>query len=128
MEGWRIQNFVSAVLTNFCVQFKSCYSYDDAIEDLVDDADPTCIATCTIDGEVDPGCVIDCEVLGTEAAELFIEIEENAPEVIITEPPTSGPTSAPTEPTGLGTEDGTLSESSGSQGDPHCKFSANFIF
>eukprot|EP00980_Cylindrotheca_fusiformis_P014226 scaffold3748_cov126-Cylindrotheca_fusiformis.AAC.1 len=50
-----------------------------------------------INGELDAGCVIDCEVLGGEAGDEYVEKEENTPTVTITPNPTSGPTSAPTK-------------------------------
>jgi hypothetical protein len=85
----------------------ACCSYDEELEEVVDNADEDIKKQCTVDGEVDIGCVIDGVTLGTEAADLYLEVVENANTVS-----TSGPTSAPT---------GKLSESSGSQGDPHCK-------
>jgi hypothetical protein len=90
----------------------ACRSYDEQLEEIVDNADETCNNKCTVDGEVDIGCVIDCVTLGTEAADLYLEVVENANTVSITESPTSGPTSGPTAQ---------MSESSGSLGDPHCK-------
>jgi hypothetical protein len=114
----------------------ACCSYNKQLEEIVDNADEDIKEQCTVDGEVDIGCVIDGVTLGTEAADLYLEVVENANTVSITESPTSGPTSAPTSgptsapisrPTSAPTSGptsaptGQLSESSGSQGDPHCK-------
>jgi hypothetical protein len=100
------------LLTSVLFCLFACCSYNKQLEEIVDNADEDIKEQCTVDGEVDIGCVIDGVTLGTEAADLYLEVIENANTVSITESPTSGPTSAPT---------GQLSESSGSQGDPHCK-------
>jgi hypothetical protein len=83
----------------------ACCSYDEQLEEIVDNAAEDIKEQCTVDGEVDIGCVIDGVTLGTEAADLYLEVVENANTVSITESPTSGP----------------ASKSSGSLGDPHCK-------
>eukprot|EP00980_Cylindrotheca_fusiformis_P026803 scaffold17513_cov220-Cylindrotheca_fusiformis.AAC.1 len=62
------------------------------MEEVVEDADDECIEKCTINGELDAGCVIDCEVLGGEAGDEYVEKEEETPTVNI--PPTNPP--APT--------------------------------
>jgi len=89
-----------------------CCSYDEQLEEVVDNADEDIKEQCTVDGEVDIGCVIDGVTLGTEAADLYLEVVENANTVSITESPTPGPPSTPISK---------ISESSGSQGDPHCQ-------
>jgi hypothetical protein len=89
-----------------------CCSYNEQLEEIVDNADEDIKEQCTVDGEVDIGCVIDGVTLGTEAADLYLEMVENANTVSITESPTPGPPSTPISK---------ISESSGSQGDPHCK-------
>jgi hypothetical protein len=111
----------------------ACCSYVEGLEKIVDNAHEDIKEQCTVDGEVDIGCVIDGVTLGTEAANLYLEVVKNANIVSITESPTSGPTSAPTgkllessgsqSPTSGPTSapTGKLLESSGSQGDPHCK-------
>jgi hypothetical protein len=90
----------------------ACCSYDEQFEEMVDNAHEDIKEQCTVDGEVDIGCVIDGVALGTEAANLYLDVVKNANTAPITESPTSGPTSART---------GKSLESSGSQGDPHCK-------
>jgi hypothetical protein len=124
------------LLTSVLFCLFACCSYNKQLEEIVDNADEDIKEQCTVDGEVDIGCVIDGVTLGTEAADLYLEVIENANTVSITESPTSGPTSAPTAgptsaptsgPTSAPTSGptsaptGQLSESSGSQGDPHCK-------
>eukprot|EP00980_Cylindrotheca_fusiformis_P012262 scaffold2995_cov130-Cylindrotheca_fusiformis.AAC.7 len=70
--------------------------YDEEVEKIVEEASDECKDTCFINGELDAGCVIDCETLGTEAGEEYVETEEETPTA-----PTKDPTAAPitSEPT-----------------------------
>eukprot|EP00980_Cylindrotheca_fusiformis_P000531 scaffold131_cov125-Cylindrotheca_fusiformis.AAC.8 len=77
--------------------FDGCTSdYDEEMEETVEEASDECKEKCIINGELDAGCVIDCEVMGGEAGDEYVEIEEETPTA-----PTNNPTVAPitSEPT-----------------------------
>eukprot|EP00980_Cylindrotheca_fusiformis_P020143 scaffold7212_cov165-Cylindrotheca_fusiformis.AAC.3 len=70
--------------------------YDEEMEDIVEEASAECMYKCVQNGELDPGCLIDCETLGTEAGDEYVEIEEETPTDDRTAVPTnSEPTAAP---------------------------------
>eukprot|EP00980_Cylindrotheca_fusiformis_P010174 scaffold2263_cov139-Cylindrotheca_fusiformis.AAC.1 len=75
--------------------YDECYDdYDEEMEEVVKEADDECIEKCTINGELDAGCVIDCEVLGGEAGDEYVEKEEETPTVTFTPNPTAAPVTA----------------------------------
>eukprot|EP00980_Cylindrotheca_fusiformis_P000528 scaffold131_cov125-Cylindrotheca_fusiformis.AAC.5 len=70
--------------------------YDEEMEDVVEEASEECKEKCIINGELDPGCLIDCDALGTEAGDEYLEIEETPTDDPTAAPITSEPTAAPT--------------------------------
>eukprot|EP00980_Cylindrotheca_fusiformis_P027879 scaffold22562_cov153-Cylindrotheca_fusiformis.AAC.1 len=109
--------------------FNNCTEiYSNQIEDFVDNASQICKEKCVFDGQPDPGCVVDCEVLGTSAADIFLKIKKltnittivdnltNITTVVddLTNISLPDPIIAPLEPF--------HPPNSGSLGDPHCKY------
>eukprot|EP00980_Cylindrotheca_fusiformis_P031624 scaffold26708_cov416-Cylindrotheca_fusiformis.AAC.1 len=62
-------NFVYEEGTDFDTFDECTDDYDDDMEEVVEEASDECKDKCMIEGELDAGCVIDCEVLGTEAGD-----------------------------------------------------------
>eukprot|EP00980_Cylindrotheca_fusiformis_P024287 scaffold11714_cov153-Cylindrotheca_fusiformis.AAC.1 len=113
-------NFAYEEGTDFDTFDECTEDYDEEMEEVVEEASEDCKTKCMINGELDAGCVIDCEVLGGEAGDEYVEKEENTPTVTITANPTSGPTSAPTkDPTAAPiTSDPTAAPTVVASGDP----------
>eukprot|EP00980_Cylindrotheca_fusiformis_P013275 scaffold3374_cov141-Cylindrotheca_fusiformis.AAC.6 len=89
-------NFAYEEGTDFDTFDECTDDYDDEMEEVVEEASDECKDKCMIDGELDAGCVIDCEVLGTEAGDEYVDKEETTPTVTVVAQPTSGPTKGQT--------------------------------
>eukprot|EP00526_Cylindrotheca_closterium_P010172 CAMPEP_0113616790 /NCGR_PEP_ID=MMETSP0017_2-20120614/8428_1 /TAXON_ID=2856 /ORGANISM="Cylindrotheca closterium" /LENGTH=381 /DNA_ID=CAMNT_0000526129 /DNA_START=69 /DNA_END=1214 /DNA_ORIENTATION=+ /assembly_acc=CAM_ASM_000147 len=84
---------------DFCSGTKGDDNFDLDIDQIIAETTPEVINKCTTEGELDEGCVFDCNFLGDEACDEFIDIVQNtatADITVITDGPTSGPTLDPT--------------------------------
>eukprot|EP00980_Cylindrotheca_fusiformis_P012252 scaffold2993_cov154-Cylindrotheca_fusiformis.AAC.1 len=75
--------------------YDECYDdYDEEMEEVVEEPSEECEEKCTINGVLDEGCVIDCEVMGGEAGDEYVEKDEETPTVTFTPNPTAAPVTA----------------------------------